>query len=190
MPIRLWDVEAPTFFRQSAHRRLWSCQPYSPAGRPLPPTPSKFSVRSRINPRATARLDESGKFNKKCNNVNGNRTSDLPACRIVLQPTMLLRALEAENKLNELRGTPLEILCTHNMPYTIISVVTFGANYLSSLSKSNVCRTLPTLLHVSQFFTLDFSFICFSLSIFTCFLTINNYLSIKVKKKLSPLQAL
>jgi hypothetical protein len=31
-PIRLWDVESPTFSRQSAHRWRWSCQPYAPAG--------------------------------------------------------------------------------------------------------------------------------------------------------------
>jgi hypothetical protein len=29
-PIGLWDVEAPTFFRQSAHRWRWGCQPYAP----------------------------------------------------------------------------------------------------------------------------------------------------------------
>jgi hypothetical protein len=28
-PIALWDVEAPTFFRNSAHRWWWSCQPYT-----------------------------------------------------------------------------------------------------------------------------------------------------------------
>jgi hypothetical protein len=27
----LWDVEAPTFSRQSAHRWQWGCQPYAPA---------------------------------------------------------------------------------------------------------------------------------------------------------------
>jgi hypothetical protein len=30
-PIGLWDVEAPTFSRQSAHRWRWSCQTYAPA---------------------------------------------------------------------------------------------------------------------------------------------------------------
>jgi hypothetical protein len=29
-PISLWDVEAPTFSRQSPHRWRWGCQPYSP----------------------------------------------------------------------------------------------------------------------------------------------------------------
>jgi hypothetical protein len=29
--IGLWDVEAPTFSRQSAHRWRWGCQPYAPA---------------------------------------------------------------------------------------------------------------------------------------------------------------
>jgi hypothetical protein len=35
--IGLWDVVAPTFYRQSAHRWRWGCQPYAPAGRPLFP---------------------------------------------------------------------------------------------------------------------------------------------------------
>jgi hypothetical protein len=30
-PIGLWDVEAPTFSIQSAHRWRWDCQPYAPA---------------------------------------------------------------------------------------------------------------------------------------------------------------
>jgi hypothetical protein len=30
-PIGLWDVEAPTFSRQSAHRWRWGCQPHAPA---------------------------------------------------------------------------------------------------------------------------------------------------------------
>jgi hypothetical protein len=30
-PIVLWDVKAPTFSRQSAHRWWWSCQPYASA---------------------------------------------------------------------------------------------------------------------------------------------------------------
>jgi hypothetical protein len=30
-PIRLWDVEAPTFSRQLAHRWRLGCQPYAPA---------------------------------------------------------------------------------------------------------------------------------------------------------------
>jgi hypothetical protein len=29
-PIGLWDVEVPIFFRQSAHRWRWGCQPYEP----------------------------------------------------------------------------------------------------------------------------------------------------------------
>jgi hypothetical protein len=30
-PIGLWDVEAPTFSRQLAHRWRWGCQPHMPA---------------------------------------------------------------------------------------------------------------------------------------------------------------
>jgi hypothetical protein len=33
-PVGLWDVEAPVFSGQSAHRWRRGCQPYAPAGRP------------------------------------------------------------------------------------------------------------------------------------------------------------
>jgi hypothetical protein len=32
-PIGLWDIEAPIFSVQSAHRWRWGCQPYAQAGR-------------------------------------------------------------------------------------------------------------------------------------------------------------
>jgi hypothetical protein len=55
----LWDVEAPTFSRQSAHRWRWGCESYALAGRPLPT--GRFleliSVRCWFNPRATVRLE-------------------------------------------------------------------------------------------------------------------------------------
>jgi hypothetical protein len=37
-PLGLWDVEAPTSARQSAHRRRWCCQPHAPAARYPSPT--------------------------------------------------------------------------------------------------------------------------------------------------------
>jgi hypothetical protein len=71
------------FSRQSAHGWRWGCQPYAPADRPLPP--GRFlvliSVIGWVDRRAI----------KKFNDIVGNRTSDLPACGIVPQPTTLPR---------------------------------------------------------------------------------------------------
>jgi hypothetical protein len=56
--IGLWDVEAPTFSRQSAYRWWW-LQPYALASRLLHPGRSLvlISVRSWVDPRATVRLE-------------------------------------------------------------------------------------------------------------------------------------
>jgi hypothetical protein len=57
-PIGLWDVEAPTFSGQSAHRWRWDCQPYASAT--IYP-PGKFlvlsHVRGWVDSRAIMRLE-------------------------------------------------------------------------------------------------------------------------------------
>jgi hypothetical protein len=82
-PKGLWDVEAPTFSRQSAHRWLWGCQLNAPAGRPLPPEYSWFSflleAESTQGHSATGRIRPIEKYD----DLIGNRTRDLPACSIV-----------------------------------------------------------------------------------------------------------
>jgi hypothetical protein len=89
-PIGLWDVEALTLSRQSAHRWQLSCQPYAPAALYSPGRFLVFiSVRGWVDPRIMVRLESLGKLEKKSNDLIGNRTRGLPPCSIVPKPTTL-----------------------------------------------------------------------------------------------------
>jgi hypothetical protein len=89
-PIGLWDVEAPTFPRQSAHRWRWGCQPYAPTDRPLPP--GRFlvliSLRGWVDSRAIVRLEGLGRL-KNPVTLTGIEPATFRACSIVPQPTTL-----------------------------------------------------------------------------------------------------
>jgi hypothetical protein len=52
-PIGLWDVEAPTFSRQSAHRCRWGCQHHAPV---------LISVKRWVYSRALVRLEGLGQL--------------------------------------------------------------------------------------------------------------------------------
>jgi hypothetical protein len=85
--IGLWDVEAPTFSRQSAHRERWGCQLYAPAALyPQEDSWYSFLLEVESNPGHSA----AGRIRsiEKSNDLFGNRTRDLPACSIVPQSTV------------------------------------------------------------------------------------------------------
>jgi hypothetical protein len=84
LPVRLWDVEVPTFSSQSAHRWRWGCTPYAPTIL----TSRKFHW---VEPRVLVRLEGLGKWNECCDIQN--RNLDLPASSKALQPTTLSRSL-------------------------------------------------------------------------------------------------
>jgi hypothetical protein len=80
--------ELPTFSRQSAHRWRWDCQPYAPAAL-YPQEDSWYTfIKGWIDPQGHSAAGIIWS-NKKSNDVIGNQTSDLPACSIVPQSTML-----------------------------------------------------------------------------------------------------
>jgi hypothetical protein len=91
-PTGLWNVEAPTFSKISAHRWRWCCQPYVPAAL-YPQEDSWYSF--LLEPEST-RGPQCGwkdQLNWKSNDLIENRTRDLPACSILSQPTTLPRVL-------------------------------------------------------------------------------------------------
>jgi hypothetical protein len=65
-PIELWNIEGPTFSRQSAHRWRWGCQPYAPAALyPQEDSWYSFLLQAESTPaRAIVRLEGLGQLKK------------------------------------------------------------------------------------------------------------------------------
>jgi hypothetical protein len=91
-PIGMWDVEAPTFSRQSAHRWRWGCRPKAP-GTLYPQEDSWYSFLLEAESTPGPRCGWIRSIEKSNDHI-GNRTRDLPVCSIVPQPTTLPRAPE------------------------------------------------------------------------------------------------
>jgi hypothetical protein len=91
-PIGLWDIEAPTFSRKSAHRWPWSCQPYAPAALYPSPTmiPGTHFCWSVCRPQGYSAAGWIRSIEES--NDIGNRTRDLVACSIVPETSTLPRA--------------------------------------------------------------------------------------------------
>jgi hypothetical protein len=92
MPIGLWDVEALTFSRQSAHSWQWGCQPYAPA---TVYPPGIFlvliSVGGGVDPRTKVWLEELGQL-KNPMISSGIEPATFRFSSTVPQPTMLPRS--------------------------------------------------------------------------------------------------
>jgi hypothetical protein len=76
-PIGLWNVENPTFCRQSAHKSQLSCQPY------------ELAAFYWINVRAIVWLERWRKL-KIFIHLIGSLTLNLPDCNMASQPSLLL----------------------------------------------------------------------------------------------------
>jgi hypothetical protein len=88
----LLDVEHTTLSRQSAHRWISGCQPYTQVVLYLQIDLTLVYVRVCVNPRAMVRLEGLGKL-KKINYFIGSGTSDLPACSTAPEPSTLSHSI-------------------------------------------------------------------------------------------------
>jgi hypothetical protein len=125
MPIGLWDVEAFTVYRQSAHRWRWGWQPYAQDVRPL--TWGRFvrliSVTGWVHTKGRSAADRNT-LTEKSSDI-GNWIHDRPArnCRLVF--------------LRSVRRLLVRASFDHSSPI----LVTLMKEALSSSETSDITRT-------------------------------------------------
>jgi hypothetical protein len=91
-PRMLWDVEASTFSRQSAHRWPRGCQPYASAALYLRKIPGTNFCQRLSRPQGHSAAERIRSI-EKTNELIRNRTQNLSACSVMPKPTTLLRVL-------------------------------------------------------------------------------------------------
>jgi hypothetical protein len=102
--ILLSDFEAPTFSRLSSQRWRWSCQPYEPAVRSLPP--GRFlvviSVSGWVNLRDVVRLEGLGQFKNAMTSLGIEGATFLFLWRMMLVSILYLKQAGLSSHPNDL----------------------------------------------------------------------------------------
>jgi hypothetical protein len=132
------DVEAPTFFRQSAHR--WRCgfQPYAPAALYLRQDLWYSFLLKAEWPQGHSAAERIESIGKSKDHI-GNRTRNLPACSTVPQAPTLPRAPRTARSVTNVRLASESVFVVHPVLY---AAVPLAITLLDNSSVSRVIRHL------------------------------------------------